>query len=142
MNMTNEIQTDEEKKCIDKVAPALASRLATLREMVKAYEDPDNDDDTTEDGECLNEYGLCFDYVEPNTFDEQPDGFWRYQLSYGGPSEEFRFHDHGEIEFRYHDWYDGAGIVLMNEDRNFMRDLAENFFGIVFQPGWVKAEGW
>ena len=26
---------------------------------------------------------LGFDYVEPNTFDKQPEGYWRWQFSWG-----------------------------------------------------------
>jgi len=29
---------------------------------------------------------LSFDYVEPNTFNDQKEGYWRWQFSWGGPS--------------------------------------------------------
>ena len=33
---------------------------------------------------------LGFDYVEPHTWDDQPEGYWRWQFSWGGPSDELR----------------------------------------------------
>ena len=67
------------------------------------------------------EYGLCFDYVAPNTFNDQKEDYYRYQLSYGGPSEEFRFYVNRDdsvrkIEYWFLDWFDGACIDV-TEDR-------------------------
>ncbi len=62
--------------------------------------------------------GLCFDYVEPNTFNDQLEGYWRWQLSWGGPADEFRIYvnPYGEvvhrIEYWYLDWWDGAHVTL------------------------------
>ena len=71
---------------------------------------------------------LCFDYVEPHTFTErnvfppyiQAEGYWRWQFSWGGPSDELRgyVNEHGELhrlEYWYLDWGDGAH-VLVNQD--------------------------
>ncbi len=56
---------------------------------------------------------LGFDYVEPNTFEGQEVGYYRYQMSWGGPSDEFRLHDNkSKIEYWYLDWYDGASIEV------------------------------
>lgn len=65
----------------------------------------------------LNEYGLGFDYVAPNTFNGQRRGYWRYQLSWGGPSDEFRFYcDESRrpvrVEYWFMDWGDGASVRL------------------------------
>lgn len=125
----SESKIEREPKCADLVVSKLDDRLNDLREMWDAYPD------YTEDGICLDEYGLCFDYVEPDTWDDQPEGYWRYQLSYGGPSDEFRFHDDGTIEYRYHDWFDGAGRNLRGADYRFMEELAESFFGLTYQRG-------
>ena len=65
------------------------------------------------------EYGLGFDYVAPYTFKDQDRGYWRYQLSWGGPSDEIRFYGDYIEQFRcemsyaeywFMDWYDGAMI--------------------------------
>jgi hypothetical protein len=61
--------------------------------------------------------GLCFDYVEPETFTDQLEGYWRWQLSWGGPGDEFRIYVNPDksvhrIEYWYLDWYDGAKVTL------------------------------
>ena len=39
-----------------------------------------------EDLKDLEFEGLGFDYVEPHTFTDQPEGYWRWQFSWGGPA--------------------------------------------------------
>ena len=61
--------------------------------------------------------GLGFDYVEPHTFNDQVEGYWRWQFSWGGPSDELRAYvnEHKEIhrlEYWYLDWGDGAHLKL------------------------------
>ena len=61
--------------------------------------------------------GLCFDYVDPGTFTDQLEGYWRWQLSWGGPGDEFRIYINPDksvhrIEYWYMDWYDGAKVTL------------------------------
>jgi hypothetical protein len=75
----------------------------------------------------LNEYGLCFDYVEQDTFEDQPYAYWRYQLSWGGPSDEFRLEAGGVISYWFLDWFDGAQIMLRGGDLKLMRDIFEYF---------------
>lgn len=59
------------------------------------------------------EYGLCFDFVES---DEISDGYYRYQLSWGGPSDEIRFYPDGTIEYCFFDWFVGIGLDVSNND--------------------------
>jgi len=132
------MNAEDKKTCADLVVGKKEDRLEQLAEMWEAYCDPDNDENYTKDGECLDEFGLSFDYVEADTFDDQPEGFWRYQLSWGGPSDEFRFHDDGRIEYRYHDWWDGAGRDLMGDEYSFMRDFAESYFALVHKQKWEQ----
>jgi len=61
----------ENKRCQDMVEESLESRLQELRTLWSA------EDQTTEELGSLNEYGLCLDYVEPNTFNDQPEGYVR-----------------------------------------------------------------
>jgi len=58
-----------------------------------------------------NQNSLDFSYIEPNTFEKQSKGYWRWQLSWGGPSDEFRYYhfDHDKkkiksMEYSYMDW--------------------------------------
>ena len=60
---------------------------------------------------------LGFDYVEPHTWDDQPEGYWRWQFSWGGPSDELRgyVNEHKELhrlEYWYLDWGDGAHVLV------------------------------
>ena len=85
----------------------------------------------------LNEYGLAFDYVAPGTFTDQKEPYFRYQISYGGPSEEFRIYaskidDYNfsvyRIEFWYLHWFDGAPANLHGSDYNLIEEIFTNFF--------------
>jgi len=103
----------KEKKCIDLVNDNYQSRLNDLRE---AYNNQNIDLAT-----WLCEYGLSWDYVLPNTFDNQEQGYYRWQLSWGGPSDEFRIYtDHEKniksVEYWYLDWFDGASITVNDEE--------------------------
>ena len=65
-------------------------------------------------------YALGFDYVEPHTFNDQVEGYWRWQFSWGGPSDELRafVNEHREIhrlEYWYMDWFDGAHLLVQQD---------------------------
>jgi len=102
--------------CKDRIRDQWAGRKADLRVFM-------GDPDGNEDIGSFYDYGLAFDYVTPGTFKDQTRGYWRYQLSWGGPSDEIRFY--GEVQgFRaaldradYHfmDWFDGAKINVTDE---------------------------
>lgn len=86
------------------------------------------EDQRTPDLGLLAEYGLCIDYVEPHTFKDQKRGYKRYQLSWGGPSEEFRMYSSPTvIEFWLMDWFDGAHITLDpdGEDAKIIRSIIQ-----------------
>jgi len=94
------------------------------------------------DTPAFHEYGLSFDYVEPGTFNGQEDGYFRYQLSWGGPSDEFRFYVSGpnwsvhRIEYAFLDWFDGATRTLYGADQ----ELLEDVFGDFLDFGMVESE--
>ena len=81
----------------------------------------------------MNERGLSFDYVEPNTFNDQTRGYWRFQLSWGGPSDEFRIYTDiftnkiHYIEYWYMDWFDGAKV---NADDDIILDICNMFLEV------------
>ena len=63
---------------------------------------------------------LGFDYVAPHTFNDQAEGYWRWQFSWGGPSDELRAYvnEHYEIhrlEYWYLDWGDGAHLLVQQD---------------------------
>ena len=72
---------------------------------------------------------LGFDYVAPHTFNDQAEGFWRWQFSWGGPSDELRgyVNEHGELhrlEYWYLDWGDGAHL-LVDQDADAWTQMQE-----------------
>lgn len=105
------------KKCKDLVREAFNSRMSTIRTLYEA-----ENQETDELGD-LAEYGLAIDYVEPGTFTDQTQGYKRYQLSWGGPSEEFRLFDDGTMQFWYMDWFDGASVPVTGDDYFIIKDI-------------------
>ena len=73
---------DRNTSCGQRISGQLQGRIAELRKLWNAY----TSGDERQDGETIYEYGLCFDYVEPDTFNDQREGYFRYQLSCGRPS--------------------------------------------------------
>tara|TARA_R100000231_G_C5184696_1_gene122307 strand:- start:3 stop:452 length:450 start_codon:yes stop_codon:yes gene_type:complete len=78
----------------------------------------------------VNQTCLSWDYVAPFTFTDQRAGYYRLQLSYGGPSDEFRIYvDDAKnvqgVEYWYMDWFDGAYVNADNED--VITDVIEFF---------------
>jgi hypothetical protein len=99
----------EERRCKNLVQEQFEGRLEDLK-----VTDPD-DENYIE--------GLSFDYVDPKTWDDQLEGYWRWQLSWGGPSDEFRIYINPNksvhrIEYWYLDWFDGAHVTLSPEDHS------------------------
>ena len=82
----------------------------------------------------LFEYGLSFDYVASGTFPDQSEGYWRFQISWGGPSDEFRFfasYPNAEpyrIEYWFMDWFDGAMEDVTQE--SIVRDVWQQFHDV------------
>ena len=105
----------KEQTCAQLVERKWADRKGTL-EAYMAMRNPNDGDD--ERGP-FSEWALWFDYVLPYTWSDQPRGYWRYGISTGGPSDEIRFYGNlntfTDAEYRYHDWYDGAGLDVSKE---------------------------
>jgi len=112
--------------CKERVREELKDRIADLEKLFHAY--PED----VEDLGNFSEYGLCLDYVAPGTFGRQRRGYLRYQLSWGGPSDEFRFYlDEGlnptRIEYWFMDWFDGAKIILKGKALELLQEIYEDF---------------
>ena len=94
----------KDKTCEERIDAALTDRMQDFRK-----------------GELE---GLGFDYVNPNTFEDQPRGYHRWQLSWGGPSDEFRLYSDGTVHYHFMDWYDGAKrYITDNELVSYMLNM-------------------
>ena len=66
-----------------------------------------------------NQNALSWDYIEAE--DEKNPAYYRLQLSWGGPSDEFRIYLIGDtleidcIDYHYMDWFDGASIPVFED---------------------------
>lgn len=115
--------------CAERVQSEYDKTLTTLHDLWTWHQENHDDDYHPEHETNLYEYGLEFSWVAPGTFTDQEHGYWRYLISYGGPSDEFRIYAPNKqelpwkIEYWFLDWFDGAHIVLANDDLAFMREL-------------------
>lgn len=107
----------EQRSCKEKIQEELQREEKTFLRFMN-----NTDDDTIEE---FNSYGLDFSLVESYTFKNQPIAYYRYQLSWGGPSDEIRFYQDGRIQYWYMDWYDGAKVDI--SDKNWANWLSEIF---------------
>ncbi len=121
----------DQKSCAARVAEHLESRISDLKQLWDAYrKDPEKE---VPDLGTFDEYGLSFDYVSPGTFGtKQKRGYFRYQLSWGGPSDEFRFYcdenlESVEIEYWFLDWFDGAHIDLTGQNYTLLEEIFNDF---------------
>ena len=123
--------------CDDRIGGEFAGTMKTVRRLWKWEQKGRGDEPHPKEETNLNEYGLCADWVAPDTFNDQPTGFFRWQLSWGGPSDEFRFHGLSltacglvpdRIEYRFHDWYDGAGVDLEGADFDLLASIFDYFW--------------
>lgn len=117
-----------EKKCEQRIDEHLQDRIADLRKLL----DADRRGEADPELGYFNEYGLSFDYVSKGTFSDQKEGYFRYQLSWGGPSDEFRFYTDAQlnlsrIEYVFMDWYDGATRELTGSDNALLEEIFEDF---------------
>ena len=132
----------KEKTCADKVQSKYDEIVQEFIEAQRYYDideelrySPENTalSDYDDFFSYMNERGLSFDYVEPNTFNDQTRGYWRFQLSWGGPSDEFRIYTDiftnkiHYIEYWYMDWFDGAKV---NADDDIILDICNMFLEV------------
>lgn len=119
-----------EKTCEQRVRQELKKEIATLKNLWQSYCDGEEFCEAEDTNIC--EYGLCFDYVEEDTFTDQSEAYFRYQISYGGPSDEFRFFVNPDfsverVEYWFLDWFDGAYINLSGEELILLKEIFDWF---------------
>tara|TARA_R100001244_G_scaffold129797_1_gene101473 strand:+ start:255 stop:647 length:393 start_codon:yes stop_codon:yes gene_type:complete len=102
------INKNTDPTCEDRITESIISRGEDFKRFMNA------EDEKTQE-EFYN-YGLCLDMVSVGTFKDQKEPYLRYQISFGGPSEELRFYQNGTVEFWFLDWYDGAHKIITSLD--------------------------
>jgi len=103
-------------------------RIRDIRKLWKLYLAGDDEGDP-EIG-SLNDYGLSFDFAPSSA---TGCGFFRWQLSTGGPGDELRFYVSpdlglGRVEYWFLDWFDGYGRPLTGADFDLLTELWGDFF--------------
>lgn len=126
--------------CKERIEKSYKGTIEDLRQLWDAWCEGENDGYVEGLGNIC-EYGLSFDYVASETFDDQDEGYFRYQLSWGGPSSEFRFYTDSDfnidyIEYWFLDWFDGSHVDVEGENC----DLMEEIFGWFKDTGTVQAQ--
>lgn len=106
--------TQEEKTTLERLKESYESRLEDVNILLE-LEELENHDETPVILEKLrneygniNEYGLSSEFAdyskeEGKTIDTT-SRFYRFQFSWGGPSEEIRIYGDGSIQFWFLDW--------------------------------------
>lgn len=131
---TSETQTDK-TKCAARIGEHYKGRIQDIRDMQTRMRSSD-ESEREQAFEEFSEYGLGFDYVPAGTFNGQRRSYWRWQLSWGGPSDEFRFYGEtqGEcravldrVEYWFMDWYDGAKRNVRGKALESLTDIFNDF---------------
>ena len=122
---------DTDTTCKARINDEYKGRISDIRQLWDAYKQ--DQEAQVEDLGTWNEYGLCLDYVAPRTFRDQRRGYLRYQISLGGPSDEFRFYMAEDltltrVEYWFLDWFDGAHKTLRSgADFDMMKEIYEDW---------------
>lgn len=140
---TTFINQNSENNIVEEGKKHLLSRSKTFKGFMEFGTDSEQDKLSKkakrffeDEGDFYN-YGLSFDFVDAGTFDDQKEGYYRYQLSWGGPSEEIRFYQDGSIIFVYLDWFSGVGFDVSGEDWALW---LKNFFEEIQSIDWASLE--
>lgn len=91
------------------------------------------DEDNPEEGN-IHEHGLSFDYCYPT---KEGVGYFRYQISWGGPSDEFRIYAEKrndwsfpvwKVIYVFEDWFDHAEKRLVGDDLKLLETIFSQYF--------------
>ena len=124
------------KTCKERVDKNYQSRMHEIRTLYALWL-KDSEYYDYERGNLDSYYGLSFDYVSPGTYNDQSEGYFRYLLSWDGPSDEFRIYAYQidsykwsiyRIEYWFLDWFDGSHIELSGYDKEFTIELMTALF--------------
>ena len=115
----------QHKTCADRIEQNFQDRYLELqKDMRYVFFSPAN---------YFEKKGLGIDLIEKDDLDLD-DHFIRYQLSWGGPQDEFRFWKSGKISYHFLDWFDHAekDITVMTRQDPVMEKFVD-LFTIAFE---------
>tara|TARA_R110002050_G_scaffold222603_4_gene358420 strand:- start:868 stop:1323 length:456 start_codon:yes stop_codon:yes gene_type:complete len=147
MSLNNEgaqnLKQSDKETCEDRITEAIISRGEDFTRFMNCYSfGEDYINETDSEDEVLDEfynYGLDISMVEIGTFRDQTEPYLRYQISYGGPSEELRFYQNGTVEFWFLDWFDGAHKIITSiEWVQWLKQYLEDI-GLLTNEAFFKA---
>jgi len=122
---------DKMETCKERINAMYRERMKDLTTLLNNYYSGTTDDDLGD----LFDYGLSFDYIL-----EHGKPYFRYQLSWGGPADEFRFYANYKnggwklerIEYWFLDWFDSAHKVIATGQ---YFDVLNNLFQLFDEMG-------
>ena len=128
----------KQPSCADLVEQKFNETEQDYKDARDYYDESQREEHDQYDGyedlyDYVNNTCLCWDYVEKGTFDDQERGYFRLQLSWGGPGDEFRIYvDYDKsidyIEYWYLDWYDGARVRVGSDTESY--DICRDFLEV------------
>ena len=124
------INAKQDPKCADIVQDKFNDTEETYKDAREFFEDYDQQTEggkialevlAKDQGTYYHEYDSMFDYINS---EGRQAGYWRLQLSWGGPSDEFRIYvdqnkDIDVIEYWYMDWFDGAHVMVPKDSESW-----------------------
>ena len=127
----------KQPSCADLVQQKFNETEQDYKDARDYYDESQREEHDQYDGyedlyDYVNNTCLCWDYVEKGTFDDQERGYFRLQLSWGGPGDEFRIYVDDNsidyIEYWYLDWYDGASVRVGADTASY--DICRDFLEV------------
>jgi hypothetical protein len=107
--------------------------LDSLQSVKEDFEIFMQDTEGNDETGSFYDYGLSFDFVDAGTFNDQERGYYRFQFSWGGPSDELRIYQDGTLEYVYLDWFVGVGFNVTHEE---WAQWIEEFFTNCMSIDW------
>ena len=112
----------QQRKCKDRIDDHFKRTVDNYQKAKDFFDTPKDQRATNDEYESyegfedyVSQSGLSFDYVTPYTFKDQGTPYYRFQMSWGGPSDEFNIYTDSskniqKIEYWFKDWFDGASL--------------------------------
>lgn len=97
--------------------------IAHIETLGRYYNDQDFYENGDEDNCPFSEYALCLDKVEAGTFHNQDDPYYRYQLAYGGYTEEIRIYRNHTALYHILNWDCSANTQLSETQAEMLINL-------------------